>query len=138
MSKILALDYGTKKTGLAETDVSQTFAFPLKTIPTHTLIDFVTDFVKREQVACLVVGKPLQMDGQPSSIEPHIKGFIKKIKKTFPKLLVERADERFTSKIAKQSILDAGLSKKKRRDKTLVDTVSAVLILQDYLAKKGG
>ena len=133
MPQIIAVDYGTKKTGIATTDDLQMIASPLQTVPTHKLFDFLTDYFSKNEVVCVVVGRPLQRDGTPSPVEPHIKGFIKRFVKKFPTLKVARSHERYTSKMARQVVIESGLSKKKRRDKTLIDKISAAIILQDYL-----
>ena len=136
MSQIMAIDYGTKKTGIAITDDLQLIASPFKTIATHRLMSFLMEYCKQNKVSCLVVGRPLQTDGTPSRVESHIVGFIAKATKAIPDLIVERVDERYTSKMAFQSMIEGGLSKKKRQDKTLVDKVSATIILQTYLEQR--
>lgn len=135
MGRILAIDYGLKRTGIAVTDPDRIIASGLTTVSTHTLMDFLTDYFKKEQVDELVVGLPMQMNNQPSDTEPHIRGFLKKFTKNFPQINVERVDERFTSKMAQQSMLDGGLKKMKRQNKALVDEISATIILQTYLNK---
>ncbi|MEO9513859.1 MAG: Holliday junction resolvase RuvX [Flavobacteriaceae bacterium] len=133
MARILALDYGTVRTGVAVTDELQLIASGLTTIETNGLMAFLSDYVENESVEKFVVGLPKQMDNRPSEIEDLIQPFLKKLTKRFPKIQVERQDERFTSKMAFQSMLDTGMKKKKRQNKGLVDEISATLILQAYL-----
>jgi putative Holliday junction resolvase len=136
MGRILALDYGQKRVGVAVTDELQLIAGPLDTVHTKDLMSFLTDYLRREKVDCIVVGEPRQMNGSPSESAIYINSFLKQLKKTFPALKVETVDERFTSKIASRAILDSGVRKKDRQDKSLVDKVSAVLILQSYLESR--
>ena len=135
MALIIAIDYGTKKTGIATTDGAQSIASPLETVTTQKLIDFIENYCNKNEVVCIVVGRPLQKDGTPSKIEPHIKGFVRKIKSILPTITITREDERYTSKMAFQAMIDGGVSKKKRRDKTMIDKISAAIILQSYLEK---
>ena len=127
------MDYGSKRTGLAVTDELQLIAFGLMTVPTQDLLQALESYLLQENVHTLVVGEPRQMDASPSEIQPEIDAFIAKISKRFPKLTIARQDERFTSKMAVQSLVEAGVKKKKRQNKALVDEVSATLILQAYL-----
>lgn len=133
MARILALDYGKVRTGIAVTDELQLIASGLTTVATPDLIAFLDDYFKKEAVERIVVGLPKQMDNTPSESEVLIQGFLKKLTAKFPTIPVERQDERFTSKMAVQSMLESGMKKKKRRDKALVDEISATLILQAYL-----
>jgi|SRR5699024_8431877 len=135
MGRILALDYGTKRTGIAVTDEMQLIASGLTTVDTSQLIPFLTDYFAQENVDLLLVGEPKQRDGTASESEKHIQGFLTKFYEKFPKIPVKRVDERFTSKMAFQSMIDSGLGKKKRRNKALIDEISATLILQTYLYK---
>lgn len=135
MGRILALDYGTKRTGIAVTDEMQLIASGLTTVDTSQLIPFLTDYFAQENVDLLLVGEPKQRDGSASESEKHIQGFLIKFYEKFPKIPVKRVDERFTSKMAFQSMIDSGLGKKKRRNKALIDEISATLILQTYLYK---
>lgn len=135
MGRILALDYGQKRTGVAVTDELRIIASGLTTIPTDEIIPFLTQYFKEELVDVLVVGEPKQMNNQPSESELYIKPFLTKLSEAFPKIKIERQDERFTSKMAFQSMLDSGLKKKQRRNKELIDEISATLILQDYLKR---
>ncbi|MEM1321633.1 MAG: Holliday junction resolvase RuvX [Bacteroidota bacterium] len=135
MARIMAIDFGTKRTGLAVTDPLQIIANGLDTIATGEVLDFIEQYTQEEEVSTFVVGEPMHLDGNPSQIAPQVNAFIQQLQKRFPAIAVHRQDERFTSVEAKQIILKSGLKKKKRRDKALVDKVSAVLILQDYLEK---
>ncbi|MCL4118255.1 UNVERIFIED_CONTAM: hypothetical protein GTU68_012156, partial [Idotea baltica] len=133
VSRILAIDYGTKKTGIAVTDPLQIVVGGLDTLPTSELMDFLVDYVGREDVSKIVIGYPLHPDGNPAQLVPTIERLAKQIGKKFSLIEIVFHDESFTSKQAKEIILQSGHKKKKRRDKTLVDKVSAILILQDYL-----
>ncbi len=135
MGRILAIDYGLKRTGIAVTDPDRIIASGLTTVSTHTLLNFLADYMDKEQVDEIIVGLPVQMNNQPSATESHIKGFLRKLSKKYPHLPVERVDERFTSKMAHQSMLDGGLKKMQRQNKALVDEISATIILQTYLNK---
>ena len=136
MSKILALDFGEKRTGIAVTDDLQIIASGLTTVNTKELIPFLKEYITNEKVKSIVIGKPKQMNNTDSQSELLILKFIKKLIPHIPKINIIREDERFTSKMAFQTMIDSGLSKKKRRDKALVDEISATLILQSYLYKK--
>jgi len=133
MGRILAIDYGQKRVGLAVTDELQIIATPLATMPARKTIQFLKDFVGANSVDCFVVGEPRQMNNQPSESAKYIEPFVRLLKREFKDIPVERVDERFTSMIAVRAIRDAGLKKKDRQDKALIDSVSAVLILQSYL-----
>ncbi len=133
MARILALDYGKIRTGIAVTDELQLIASGLTTVETKELIPFLEKYLKQESVERFVIGEPKQMNNAPSESEALIQGFLKNMKAKFPTIPVDRQDERFTSKLALQSMLDGGMKKKKRRDKALVDEISATLILQAYL-----
>lgn len=133
LGKIVAIDYGLKRTGLAVTDELQIIASGLTTVLTKELLKFLKDYVKTESVELFVVGEPKQLNNTASESEQLIIPFIDKLTKTFPKIPIKRVDERFTSKIAFQSMLESGLKKKKRQDKALIDEISATLILQSYL-----
>lgn len=136
MGRILAFDFGKKRTGIAITDELQIIASGLTTVQTKNIFSFLTEYLSKEIVVLFVVGEPKQMDNTESESEQFIKPFIQKLASTFPKIPVERVDERFTSKIAFQSMIESGLSKMKRRDKALIDEISATLILQSYLTQK--
>jgi putative Holliday junction resolvase len=136
MPKILSIDFGSKRCGIAITDESQIIASGLITITTDNLIDFLKNYFKNEQVEIIVVGQPKNMLNQDSLIEPLISKYIKIINNNFPKITIERFDERFTSKLAFRAMIDGGLKKKKRKNKGTIDMVSATIILQDYLQSR--
>ena len=136
MGRILAIDYGTKRTGLAVTDELQIIASGLTTVDTKELIQFLKDYVGSETVDLFVVGLPKQMDNTASESEVYIQKFLEELSKQLPHVPVERVDERFTSKMAFQTMIDSGLKKKQRQNKALIDEISATLILQSYLASK--
>jgi len=133
LGRILAIDYGEKRTGIAVTDELRLIASGLTTVFTKDIVLFLSDYLKKENVDIFVVGEPKQMDNTPSESEVFIKPFLEKISKLFPNISIVRHDERFTSKMAFQSMLDSGLKKKQRRNKALIDEISATIILQDYL-----
>ena len=135
MGRIVALDYGRVRTGIAVTDELHLIASGLRTVETRELLDFLISYSQQEQIDRFVIGEPKQMDNSPSEVEVLIKPFIEKLKKALPNIPVERQDERFTSKMAQRSLIDSGVRKMKRRDKSLVDEVSATLILQAHLNK---
>ncbi len=137
MSRILAIDYGEKRTGIAVTDELQIIASGLTTVATKQIFSFLTIYLKKESVELILIGEPKQMNSQPSESEQFIVPFIKKLKTTFPKMPIKRIDERFTSKMAFQTMIDSGLKKKQRQNKALIDEISATLILQSYLYNKG-
>ncbi|MBL7905866.1 MAG: Holliday junction resolvase RuvX [Bacteroidales bacterium] len=133
MGRILAIDYGQKRVGLAVTDEQRIIASPLTTVHSKDVIAFLRDYISRENVDLFVVGEPKQMNNQASESVKFIDPFIRLLMKHFPGIPVERIDERFTSLMAKRAILDSGARKKDRQNKALVDTVSAAIILQSYL-----
>ncbi len=133
MGRILALDYGSKRTGVAITDELQLIASGLTTVATSELMDFLKKYIASEKVELVLVGEPKQKDGTHSSIEEEIQKFLKKFSEVFPEMKVVRVDERFTSKMAFQTMIDSGLKKKQRQNKALVDEISATIILQQYL-----
>ncbi|MGH2623008.1 MAG: Holliday junction resolvase RuvX [Sphingobacterium sp.] len=135
--RIMAFDYGTKRVGVAVSDNLQIIATSLTTIHPNDIWTFIASYLTKEQVETFVVGKPVQLDGSPSESWQHIRGFIRKLKTSFPGISVVEVDERFTSKIAARVITESGLKKNKKQDKKLVDTVSATLILQTYMESKG-
>ena len=135
MSKLVALDYGAKRTGIAETDSLQIIASGLTTVETKDLQEFMKTYLEKEDVEVLVIGQAKRMSGELSEIENKIVPFINFIKKRFPALTIAREDEGFTSQIAFQTMIDGGLNKKKRRDKALVDKISATLILQRFMER---
>jgi len=136
LARILALDYGTIRTGIAVTDELQIIASGLTTVDTKKIFSFLTTYLKNENVALFVVGEPKQMNNTESESEQFIKPFVEKLKTTFPKIPVKRVDERFTSKMAFQSMIDSGLKKKQRQNKALIDEISATIILQSYLQQQ--
>jgi len=136
VARILGIDYGTKRIGIAVTDPLQIIVNGLTTVATDDIFDFLQNYVKQEEVELIVVGEPMHEDGTPSQIAHLVVGFVRKLKKLFPEIKVDTQDERYTSREAKEIILRSGLGKKKRRDKKLIDEVSAVLILQDYLGHR--
>ena len=131
--RILALDYGEKRTGMAVTDPLQMIASGMGTVATQDLIETLRAYVSEEGVVAIVVGEPKQRDNTPSDIEAEILKFIRKLEQEFPGIQIERQDERYTSKLAMHSLVESGVKKKKRQDKALLDEVSATLILQAYL-----
>ncbi|WP_089381211.1 Holliday junction resolvase RuvX [Lutibacter agarilyticus] len=136
MARILALDYGKIRTGIAVTDELQIIASGLTTVDTKKIFSFLTNYLKVEKVELFVVGEPKQMNNTASESEQLIRPFIEKLQQTFPKIPVKRVDERFTSKMAFQSMIDSGLKKKQRQNKALIDEISATIILQTYLQQK--
>tara|TARA_Y100001963_G_C6548590_1_gene338798 strand:- start:189 stop:593 length:405 start_codon:yes stop_codon:yes gene_type:complete len=133
MARVMALDYGVKRTGIAVTDELQMIASGLTTVDTPSLLNFLEDYFKKEKVETVVVGEPKQKDNSASQSEVFIAEFLKKFTEKFPEMRLVRVDERFTSKMAFQTMIDSGLKKKKRQNKALVDEVSATIILQSYL-----
>ncbi len=138
MARIMGIDYGTKRTGIAVTDPLQLIASGLTTVPTNEIFAFLADYLKGEEVEKIVVGEPMHADGNPSQIAHLVVGFVRKIKKEFPEIEVVMHDERDTSNAAKEVILQSGIRQKKRRDKALVDKIAAALILEDYMNNFGG
>ncbi|WP_308991251.1 Holliday junction resolvase RuvX [Mariniflexile litorale] len=136
MARILAIDYGMKRTGLAVTDVLQIIASGLTTVNTKELLLFLKDYTSKETVELFIVGEPKQMDNTASESEVLIAPFLQKLEKQFPHIPIHRVDERFTSKMAFQTMIDSGLKKNQRKNKALVDEISATLILQSYLYSK--
>jgi len=136
LGRILAFDYGEKRTGLAITDELQIIASGLTTVATKKIFSFLTDYLKNETVELFIVGEPKQLNSKESESEQFIKPFIQKLKTTFPKIPIKRVDERYTSKIAFESMIQSGMKKKKRQNKALIDEISATLILQTYLQNK--
>jgi putative Holliday junction resolvase len=135
MPRILAIDYGIKRTGIAVTDEFQIIASGLTTIPSETIIAFLKEYFAKEKVEKVIIGEPKQMNGQPSESAEIIEKFVIKFKSEFPQMKMERVDERFTSKMAFQTMIDSGLKKKQRQNKALVDEIAATIMLQDYLLR---
>jgi putative holliday junction resolvase len=138
MGRIIAIDYGRKRIGLAVTDELKIIATSLTTVPVSELMGFLKDYVSKNTVECFVVGEPKQMDYTPSESAKYIEPFIRKLKTEFPGIPVERVDERFTSQMAVQTIRDSGAKKKTRQNKSLIDTVSATIMLQSFLEIQSG
>jgi putative Holliday junction resolvase len=136
LARLLALDYGIVRTGIAVTDEMQLIAFGLTTVETSGLFSFLKTYLADENVELIVLGEPKQMNGSASESEILIQKFLEKFKQQFPDMPIVRQDERFTSKMAFQTMLDSGIGKKKRQNKALIDQVSATIILQSYLEKK--
>jgi putative Holliday junction resolvase len=135
MPRILSIDYGIKRTGIAVTDEMQIIASGLTTVASNELIAFLKDYFSKERVEKVIIGEPKQMNGLPSESAPIIEKFIKEFSKEFPEMLLDRVDERFTSKMAFQTMIDSGLKKKQRQNKALVDEIAATIMLQDYMSK---
>ena len=136
MSRILAIDYGRKRTGLAVSDTMQIIANGLTTVPTHELLDFIAGYVQKEPVERVIIGLPKQMNNEVSENMKYIEPFVRLLKKKLPEMPVEFVDERFTSVLAHRTMLEAGLKKKDRQNKALVDEISATIILQTSLESK--
>lgn len=136
MSRILSIDYGVKRTGLAVTDEMQMIATGLKTIETPELFNFLKEYISKERVEKVIIGDPKKMDGTPSESAIFIEQFVKQFTKEFPTLALEKIDERFTSKLAFNAMIDSGLKKKQRQNKGLIDEIAATILLQDYLQYK--
>ncbi len=129
----MAIDFGIKRTGIAVTDEMQLIASGLTTVATKDLMSYLEDYFLKEKVEILVVGEPTNADGTPSAIEKNISFFIEDFKQKFPLIIVKRENERYTSKMAFQSMIDGGVKQKKRRNKATLDQISATLILQSYM-----
>lgn len=136
LSKILAFDYGEKRIGLAITDELQIIASGLATVETKNIFSFVSNLLKKETIELFIVGEPKTLQNKPSESEILITDFVEKLSKKYPKIPIKRIDERFTSKIAQKSMLESGLKKNQRKNKALLDEISATLILQSYLYYK--
>jgi len=133
LARIIALDFGKQRTGIAVTDELQLIASGLTTVNTKDLLQYLKEYTAKENIAGIVVGEPKQWDNTPSESEVSIQIFLKKLRTSFPLIPIDRQDERFTSKVAFQTMIDSGLKKKQRRNKELIDEISATLILQSYL-----
>lgn len=129
----MGIDYGRKRTGVAVTDPLKIVAGNLATVPTHTLMQFIKDYIAREQVERIVIGQPTQLNGEPSESMRYITPFVNRLRKELPEMPVVMYDERFTSTIAHQAMIDGGMKKSDRRDKSRVDSIAATIILNDYL-----
>lgn len=137
MAKILAIDYGGKRTGIAITDSLQLIATGLTTVDTKDLLDYLSILLDKEEIELIVIGKALRMNNEESAIEQHIKQFIGRLEKKYPSLPVEREDERLSSKQAVEAMVKGGMKKKDRRNKAMIDQISATIILQRYMERKG-
>ncbi len=136
MAKVLAIDYGSKRVGIAVTDDLQIIASGLTTVHSKDIIEFLKDYLSKNDVECFVIGEAIDLKGNPAESARIIEPFVVHLTRIFPNIKIERVDERFTSKIAFQSIIDSGLKKKDRQNKALIDEVSATIILQSYLEQK--
>ena len=136
MGRIIGIDYGKKRVGLAVTDPLRIFASPLKTVNTYDFDNFINEYLKSEDIDAFVVGYPVQMNNKPSESVKYVDPFIRKLRKRFPEKPVHLIDERFTSQIAFRTMIDGGVTKKGRQDKSMVDKISASIILQSWLDKK--
>ena len=136
MARILSIDYGKKRTGLAVTDPLQIIASGLATVSTSELFDYLKQYVAKEQVERIVIGEPKQPNGQPSENLQRVQQFVNRWRKAMSDIPIEYSDERFTSVLAHQAMIDGGLKKKARQDKALVDEISATIILQDYMRSR--
>ncbi len=136
MPKILAIDYGQKRVGIAVTDDLQIIASGLTTVHSKDIIAFLEDYLAKNNVECIVVGDPKDLKNNPSESARFIEPFVKHLSRKFPHIKIERVDERFTSKMAFQTMIDSGLKKKARQNKALVDEISATIILQSYLEQQ--
>ena len=136
MARILSIDYGKKRTGIAVTDPLQIIAGGLATVATSELYDFLVQYVGREDVELIIIGEPRQSNGQPSENLPRVQEFVNRWRKSMPQIPIEFFDERYTSVLAHRAMLEGGLRKKARQDKALVDEISATIILQDYMRYK--
>lgn len=135
MARLMAIDYGSKRVGIAVTDPLQIIATGLTTVHSQDLIEFLKTYINKEEVECIIVGEPKRLNNEPSDSARFIEPFVVHLKRTFPAIKVERMDERFTSKMAFQTMIDSGLKKKARQNKELVDEISATIILQSYMNK---
>ncbi len=133
MARVLGIDYGTKRVGLAVTDPLKIIASPLTTVDTPQALDFIVDYIKKEEVERILIGYPLDLRGNPTDATKHVEGFIKAMQKKLPDMPIQKWDESYTSKMAMQSLVASGIKKSQRRDKKLLDQVSAAIILQEYL-----
>jgi putative Holliday junction resolvase len=137
MGRILAIDYGKKRTGIAVTDPLRIIATGLTTVASNELMSFLQDYIKREPVDQLIIGWPMNWDDTPTDATPLVEKCIAKLQKSFPQIPLDKVDERFTSKMAKSAMLDMGLKKKDRRNKALVDEIAATILLQEYMQRTG-
>jgi putative Holliday junction resolvase len=134
LARILCIDYGGKRTGIAVTDPLQIIATALQTVETHLLFVFLKNYLKTEEVERILIGHPLNLDDSPTHATPLVEAAIKRLHKEFPQLPIERVDERYTSKLAGRAMLEMGMKKKQRREKGQIDQIAAAIMLQEYLA----
>jgi len=137
LARILAIDYGLRRTGLAVTDPLKIIASGLMTVESKRLLPFLADYLKKEQVELIIIGDPKNLDDSDTHATPLVEKIIGELKKNFPSLPIQKVDERFTSKMAARAMIEMGLKKKKRRDKALIDEIAATIMLQEYLANTG-
>jgi putative Holliday junction resolvase len=137
LSRILSIDYGLKRTGIAVTDPLQIIATGLTTVESKQLIPFLKDYFSKETVELIIIGEPKNMDDSDTHATPLVEKCIKELQKIFPNIPIKKVDERFTSKMASQAMIDMGLKKKQRRNKALVDEIAATILLQEYLRAQG-
>lgn len=137
MARIISIDYGTKRIGIATTDPLQIIASPLETVANAQIFDYLTQYFFTEEVERIIVGEPKKLDDSDAEILPQVRRFVQKLNQLFPNIPVEMQDERYTSKEAQRVILNSGIKKMKRRDKSLVDKISASIILEDYMKSSG-
>ena len=135
MGRILAIDYGLKRVGIAVTDPLKIIAKPLTTVANNEIYSWLAKYILSENVEAFIVGMPLRLNGETTHLTEHVKKFIEQLQQKFPLILIETVDERLTSKLAMQSLVDSGVTKNKRKEKGALDSVSASLILQTYLSK---
>ncbi len=136
MARLLSIDYGKKRTGLAVSDPLQIIANGLTTVETSKLLDFLAEYLAKEEVERVIVGLPKQMNNEPSENMKRVEPFVNRLRKLYPRIPVEYYDERFTSKMAQQTMIDAGLKKKDRQNKGMVDEISATILLQGYMESR--
>jgi putative Holliday junction resolvase len=136
MERLLAIDYGTKRCGIAVSDPLQIIANGLTTVHSKDILTFLETYFQKESVETIIVGEPKRMNGEATDATVHVNAFVKQLQKKFPSMKIERIDERFTSKMAFQTMIDSGLKKKARQNKELVDEISATIILQSYMEMK--
>ncbi|HCC53088.1 MAG TPA: Holliday junction resolvase RuvX [Porphyromonadaceae bacterium] len=136
MGRIMAIDYGRKRTGIAVTDKMQLIANGLATVPSGETVDYIEAYISREKVDLFVIGEPKQMNNKPSENMRYVEAFVNRLRKVIPDVPITYFDERFTSVMAHKAMIEGGLKKKKRQDKALVDEISATLILQGYMEKQ--
>lgn len=136
MARILSIDYGFKRTGLAVSDPLQIIASGLATVESKQLIPYLKDYFQKESVELIIIGEPKNLDDSDTHATPLVEAFIKELQKNFPQIPVKKVDERFTSKMAKDAMLDMGLKKMQRRNKALVDEIAATILLQEYMGRR--